>query len=889
MSDADQALQKIKKEHYALQKKQQQSTREINDLRKELDAMKEENQRLKQKLPETQRNPLTNEFWSILRQNVRDNNVDYIKQLINDRKLDMMDKDSEGMTLLLIAAKIGSYDIVQLCINLDADIDTISKSGQTALDLARQGAWTHIERLLLFSKMNANMGDSILNTAHTINKQKGIIENILKQLNIYVKRKKIFKDTVIDLMISILESKLTFSDDLLNLAWEFSCGDTYHLNKPNDIRNSAKITNPLSTKLWKSIKKTCAEVIQHGTKRDWYWFKKFILPSTIWFKDISGFSRQLTIDSNIDDIKNDLNTNEQKMNAKTKVNYLYYELLNLVNNEAGTDLNELENDLNKQKQHNNNDWNTLVNWGLDNISKDIVRQDRIPNGVIGQHTFEELTHQAGVASAGFDIFAHYDLNQYLPELILLAHIVDDGFQHSVCKIFDIDKQTHSGIIMDDEKTNGEVRYARGPIKLAVRAKAKSANDYSNEEYPTSAMVLDFNRCALIFDDIPTLIKALNIFVNKVRYYQSGNIIDIVRVKNGFQQYIKRSQYADIKLNVLIKGSRRNIVGEVQFLLQRMLDFKKKAHNLYGIQRQEEYIESSVQNILPLLMDDKKELFVAGNKGDIKGLLRLMVMNNKNDSDLMVIDDESKETILTNICALNQVKTLKFLSDKSVVRRNKLIHALFLSNRYNSNPIEAALHRMSLPLVKIIFNIPAVIKIYQTNNSYLHRLFYTMYRSDNYHNKIVEYILNQLKLSTETLKTILDFVYPIKTDSVAVNKKAALKFVNKMIPEIISLTGDVEAVRNFCKAVGEKVFMNYIVTKTDNSDVTTLEYCLVVQGKKNRKRDLSQVIKYFLSHSFVIDAMRQDITKLYRMFYWIFSSFNTDIFEFILKALELKKK
>eukprot|EP01084_Bolivina_argentea_P136561 240503_1 len=170
---SDQALQKIKKEHYALHRKHQQFTRENNDLRKELDAMKEENQRLKQKLPETQRNPLTNEFWSILRQNVRDNNVDYIKQLINDRKLDMMDKDSEGMTLLLIAAKIGSYDIVQLCINLGADIDKEDTSKMTALKIAKKRGFPDIEELLIMNLLKTELGERIENTTNDLLRKQG--------------------------------------------------------------------------------------------------------------------------------------------------------------------------------------------------------------------------------------------------------------------------------------------------------------------------------------------------------------------------------------------------------------------------------------------------------------------------------------------------------------------------------------------------------------------------------------------------------------------------------------------------------------------------------------------------------------------------------------------
>ena len=104
--------------------------------------------------------------------------------------------------------------------------------------------------------------------------------------------------------------------------------------------------------------------------------------------------------------------------------------------------------------------------------------------------------------------------------------------------------------------------------MIERARAKAQNDYANENYPASACILDFNRCCLIFNDISTLLAAIKLFVNKVNYYQSGSIIGIVRDKNGFIDYVRDgTQYADIKLNVLIKGKHNNIIGEVQFLLK----------------------------------------------------------------------------------------------------------------------------------------------------------------------------------------------------------------------------------------------------------------------------------------------------------------------------------
>merc|ERR1712107_517425 len=170
---------------------------------------------------------------------------------------------------------------------------------------------------------------------------------------------------------------------------------------------------------------------------------------------------------------------------------------------------------------------------------------------------------------------------------------------------------------EDEKDEvGVLEYRRGPVKLMERARSKAQNDYADKPYPASACVVDFNRCILIFEDISTLLRGLQLFVNKVKYYQSGNIIAIARVKNGFVDFVEQAQYADIKLNVVIKGKHNSIIGEVQFLLRAMKDSKDKAHNLYAIQRKEEGIRNSVIPTLPILLNKRKEILSVACRGSV---------------------------------------------------------------------------------------------------------------------------------------------------------------------------------------------------------------------------------------------------------------------------------
>eukprot|EP01083_Nonionella_stella_P227376 806796_1 len=186
------------------------------------------------------------------------------------------------------------------------------------------------------------------------------------------------------------------------------------------------------------------------------------------------------------------------------------------------------------------------------------------------------------------------MNGFLSEMILLAQSVDHDFQESVQNIFDINKATNRGDLTrsitkggDDEKsavTNGIVFYRRGTVKSIESARKKAISDYFDRKFPTCACILDYNRCELIFGDIGGMIMGLNILKSKIENGRAGCIKQIVRDKNGFRKLqrkraavnneeadaiqsidaqdinVRDTSYADIKINVLIKGKNKNIVG-----------------------------------------------------------------------------------------------------------------------------------------------------------------------------------------------------------------------------------------------------------------------------------------------------------------------------------------
>merc|ERR1712228_784030 len=428
--------------------------------------------------------------------------------------------------------------------------------------------------------------------------------------------------------------------------------------------------------------------------------------------------------------------------------YLYYELLKLVNVEAMNQINNLKANLMKMASEQKDEWMELIKWNIPN-EYETARQDMIINGIASRYTFDQLSTSSGTT---FNSPQFYDYNQYLSQLVLLAQIVDEEFQQSVQTIYGIDKVSNKGKVED-----GNVEYMRGPVKLMDRARAKAQNDYANEPYPASACVIDFNRCALVFDDISSLMGGLKLFVNKVKYYQSGNIIAIARVKNGFIEYIKEAQYADIKLNVVIKGKHNSIIGEVQFLLRAMKEYKEVAHNLYSIQRKEESFKVSITPTLPIFLNQQKEIFGIACSGNVKEMCALMILQNQSIKDLMFVDKKSGQNLFHKVCVLGHLKLLLFL--ESMLDHNKFIDHIFLcSNNEDKKPIEYAVWHSHSLMVKHLFDKKEVQARYKNNDPMLHRLLIHLFgmNSDPH---IIDYVLSVLQITKEKVIKMLSYECP----------------------------------------------------------------------------------------------------------------------------------
>eukprot|EP00484_Ammonia_sp_Unknown_P023840 CAMPEP_0197035692 /NCGR_PEP_ID=MMETSP1384-20130603/13408_1 /TAXON_ID=29189 /ORGANISM="Ammonia sp." /LENGTH=1045 /DNA_ID=CAMNT_0042465783 /DNA_START=126 /DNA_END=3263 /DNA_ORIENTATION=- len=800
-------------------------------------ALQKENEELKKHRREDLNKKIErpHPFWKKIVYSLR-TDPDYVKTLIKNKELSFNDIDHWGKNILTLAAREGSYEIVQFCINLGADLNYIDNFNNKAVFYAQERGFYHIEQLLLFNQMNANAGNEVQGTADLMLKQAGINENILTALReIGEETMAIFSKTLLELMIRSISKKDSFSDDMLNLCWCI-------------LQRNGE--DPLLSEFWLTIKRTCSDIVRDGNKEDWYWLKQCVLPSTIWYQDISREDEEQ--------------------------HYLYYELLKIVSNESKAQLDKLAANLNVFAVQWPNDWSRLTKWNLPD-QYERVRQDVVPNGIVSTFTHGQLSESS---NALFNSPRFYDHNQYLSQLVLVAQMVDDSFHESVQQIFQINKLTNVGginfaekaqfepVAYDDQKQekkhgDGVILYTRGPVKLMERAKYKAENDYANEPYPASACVLDLNRCSLIFNDISTMLAAVDLFVNKIRYYQSGAIIGIVRNKNGFIEYVQETQYADIKLNVLIKGTRNNIIGEVQFLLQTMKDYKDKAHNLYAIERQRETIESSVSQILPLLLDKKKRITIASNMGDVNAFCRSMVIDGSTRDDIMYKQADNGRTTLHTLCDFGHIKALRFV--RSLLSEEEFLSHLFAPDVHNRCPMEYATRSMAV--LEYLFQIKAVKAKYAGNLDLQYGIIAYMFEWIT-SGEIIDYVLKQLNI-THKVHEIM---------------KERYRQLDVTLFDLIVLKNTLQNFQKLAMLVGgEQTFRDEYLFEVNEYDCNVLEVAV--------EFDVLDVAQYIFSLNDVKVRYLKDDQLLWKMMYFGFtrSSYRSTIKTVLLDILQLSKE
>ena len=290
----------------------------------------------------------------------------------------------------------------------------------------------------------------------------------------------------------------------------------------------------------------------------WHWYKKFFAPNPIW---IDG-NRFLNLKKGIEnELKNASSTLKEEMRSLIKGNESIFD-----------DICKFD----------------FVNQKY--VDKSSQRQDNLQFGLKASVN-EDLLGEISLFSSDptFNAGRSYDMESYLGALVSRGHVINERFGEKLKEILQED-----GV---------DVRI--GPVKRAVRCRAKAEIDYGDAKWPKTARIIDLIRGSCTYTDLKSFKEALNRFMtclDKQEEIESecpssekdsmGCHFEIMRVKNGFHKLIGKtgddsipSRYFDIKLNLIatVFDSHTNeyisLVGELQFLLEPMLRSKCKDHEV----------------------------------------------------------------------------------------------------------------------------------------------------------------------------------------------------------------------------------------------------------------------------------------------------------------------
>eukprot|EP01084_Bolivina_argentea_P137299 241805_1 len=594
--------------------------------------------------------------WDAILLEFQGGGTSYIKNLITSNEIgDINIKNpKDGKTLLTYAVIIGNRDLVNTICNFGAAVNIKDNDDMDSLDHAIKYGRYKITELIYYQQLSGSLGNTLKDIASKIHEENQKAKEIKEAGRWNDINNELFKSTN-EFMMQAMEKRIPFSADLMYYAWY------YNLN------NGLK---PLESKLWSSMMKTFTAILSNtDDKKGWKWLKRYFINSLIWFlPHPEQENKDKKNEKEEDDDKNDIDSLLKKT--------LFYELLKRVRTESKkqSDL-LLKQKVDSMKSKSVDEWNALTTFNVNTQYSAIARQDLDIDGCLQpKFSVDDLSVKKYPPSTHFSAQKHYDTAIYLNELLFNANIMDKQFQRDMQSIV-------TDIKNDKDNNITDVSYRAGPVKTLARSQNKVENDYVNEKYPTAAKILDLNRCAIQFNAIDDMLQFIDIFIKKVQNKQAYGIIALVRVKNGWSIYNELyPSYTDIKLNVMfrykINGVVTTLITEVQLLLGLMSSFKKKAHKLYSVQRQFEFVynfaklkdkmrsfsnNKDVNDVfIKLAKEDNIKQFTllwSCIKPSHKTLTIKEIDNDNNDNGLM--DDVSMVYILSN----QHGKILKFLTNK----------------------------------------------------------------------------------------------------------------------------------------------------------------------------------------------------------------------------------
>merc|ERR1712228_319906 len=283
-----------------------------------------------------------------------------------------------------------------------------------------------------------------------------------------------------------------------------------------------------------------------------------------------------------------------------------------------------------------------------------------------------------------------------------------------------------------------------------------------------------------------------------------------------------------------KGKHNSIIGEVQFLLRAMKEYKEVAHNLYAIQRKEENFKSSVSATLPILLNQQKEIVEIACSGNVKKMCSLMILQNKEIKDVIFVDKKSGNTVFHCVCELGHLKLLLFL--ESMMNQKEFIDHIFLCNNGDDQkPIEYAVWHSNTLIIKHLFDKKEVQDRYQNNDPMIHRLLIFLF-AFNSNSHIIDYVLSALDIGKEKVIEMVSYKCPkLGGDTL---------YHNVNVLTSIFWTGTFDRLKRFINFIGEQVFIDHMfnvdklnrdamVWAVRKNRVNFIEYMLSIDGIKEK--------------------------------------------------------
>merc|ERR1712228_1152531 len=128
----------------------------IND--EEIDALLDEIDENEKKYEKNEENV----DWNEIMKQIREINTNYIKNIINSKKIGVNAQDpNNGKTLLIYAVIIGNFDLVKGILNNGANVSIKDEDGLDALDYAIKFGQYKITELVFYRSLSGKTGNDL--------------------------------------------------------------------------------------------------------------------------------------------------------------------------------------------------------------------------------------------------------------------------------------------------------------------------------------------------------------------------------------------------------------------------------------------------------------------------------------------------------------------------------------------------------------------------------------------------------------------------------------------------------------------------------------------------------------------------------------------------------